>query len=80
MAARAVGGVAGELDHLLAGERRLADERLVHALAPQLAQDAGALLLVEVDEQRVGVGLLGLQHVGGEIDLARTRSRCRPRP
>ena len=40
----AVRGVAGELDHLLAGEHRLADDRLVVALLAQLAQRARRLL------------------------------------
>ena len=32
MAAHAVGRIAGEIDHLLAEQRRLADQRLVEAL------------------------------------------------
>ena len=36
MAARAVGGIAGELDHLLADQRGLADQRRGDALLLQL--------------------------------------------
>src|SRR5215510_4364912 len=71
MAAHAVRSVTGELDHLLAEQRRLADERRLDALLPRFAQEAGALLLVDVDEDRVGVRALDLHDVGGEIDLAR---------
>jgi hypothetical protein len=58
MALHAVGRVAGELDDLLAEQRGLADQRLVQALLLGLAQEARALLLVQVDEDRVGVGAL----------------------
>ena len=66
----AVGRFAGELDHLLVGQRRFADDRLVVALLAQFAQRTGRLLLVGVDEQRVGVRLLDLEHRPREIDLA----------
>src|SRR5881628_1626735 len=49
--------------------RGLADERLVDPLLARLAQEARALLLVGVDEDRVGVGALQLHHVGGEVHL-----------
>ena len=71
MAARAVGGVAGEFDHLLADQRGLADQRHGHALALQLLQDARALFLVEIDEDGIGRGGLDLADVGGEVGLAR---------
>ena len=70
MALHAVGGVAGELDDLLAEQGRLADQRAVEALLLGLAQEARALLLVAVDEDRVGVGGLELDDVGGEVGLA----------
>ena len=70
MALHAVGGIAGEIDHLLAEQRRLADHRLGDALLLGLAQEARALLLVEIDEDRVGIGGLQLDDVGGEIGLA----------
>ena len=70
VADRAVRGIAGELDHLLAGQRGLADDRLVVALLAS-SRSARALFLVRVDEQRVGVALLRLEHGAGEVDLAR---------
>ena len=70
MAHRAVGGVARELDHLLAGERGLADDGLGDALLAQLAQRARRLLLVRVHEDGVGIALLGLQHRRREVELA----------
>jgi hypothetical protein len=57
---RAVGGVAGELDHLLPGEGRFADYRLVVALLSELAQHAPRLVLVEVDEQRIAFACFAL--------------------
>ena len=70
MAAHAFGG-AGEIDHLLAEQRGLADQRRGDALFLRFAQEARALFLVEIDEDRVGIGALDLDDVGGEIDLAR---------
>ena len=70
MAANPVGRLAGEVDDLLVEQRRLADQRNGQALLAGLAQEAGALLLVSVDEDRVGVGALHLDHVGGEVSLA----------
>ena len=66
---RAVGRVARELDHLLTRQRGLADDRLVVALLLQLAQRTRRLLLVGVDEERVRVRLLGLEHGAGEVEL-----------
>ncbi len=70
MAAHAVRGVAGELDHLLPEQRRLADQRHVEALLPRLAQKARAFLFVRIDEHGVGVRAFDLDDVGGEVDLA----------
>ena len=67
---RAVRRLAGELDHLLAGERRFADDRLRVALLAELAKRARRLFLVRVDEQRVAVRLLRLEDRGREVDLA----------
>ena len=54
MAARAIGGVAGEFDDLLADQCRFPDQRHLHViLALQLLQDACALFLVEIDEHDV---------------------------
>ncbi len=65
----AIRRVAGKLDHLLAGEHRLADDRLVVALLAQLAQRAGRLLFVAVDEERIGIRLPRLQHRRRKIHL-----------
>ena len=70
MAAYAIGGIAGQIDHLLAEQGRLADQRLVEALLPGLAQEARALFFVDIDEDRIGIGGLELDDVGGEIGLA----------
>ena len=70
MAAHAVGGGACEFDHLLAQQRGLAEQRRRHALALGLDQEAGAFLLVAVDENGVRLGALQLDDVGAEIDLA----------
>src|SRR5579862_6878991 len=67
MAASAVGGVARKLDHLLADQRGLADQRRRDALALDLLEDARTLLLVEIDEHGIGRGRLDLGNVGGEI-------------
>ena len=46
MALDAVRRVARELDHLLAEQRRLADQRHLDALLAHLAQEAGVFFLV----------------------------------
>src|SRR5262245_52860549 len=71
MTADAVGGLAGELNHLLAEQRRLADQRRPDALLSGFAQEASALFFICIDEDRVGIGGLDLDHVGGEIRLTR---------
>ena len=70
MGDRAVGRIAGEVDDLLPGQRGLADDRLAPALLAQLAQRARRLFFVGVDEDRIGVALLGLEHRRREVDLA----------
>ena len=70
MAHHAVGGIAGQLDGLLAEQRGVADERPFEALPARLAHDARAFLLVAVDEDHVGIRGLELDDVGGEVDLA----------
>src|SRR5215470_12757058 len=71
MTAYAIGGLAGELDHLLAQQRRLANQWRLDALLSGFAQEAGTFLLVGIDEDRVGIGGLDLDHVGGEVGLPR---------
>ena len=66
----AVGGVTGQFDHLLAGQRGLADDGLVPALLAQFAQGAGRLFFVGVDKHRVGAAVLGAQHSGRPVHLA----------
>ncbi len=80
MAARAVGGIAGEFDDLLADQGGLAHQRHGDVLALQLLQDAGALFLVEVDEDRIGRRGLDLADVGGEVGLARLGGHDRRQP
>ena len=70
MTARAVGGIAGEFDHLLADQRGFADQRHRDALALQLFEDARALFLIDIDEDRIRRRRLDLADVGGEIGLA----------
>jgi len=73
MAAHAVGRSAGEVDHLLAKQCGLADQRLVEALFPRLAQEARALFFVEIDEDRIGIGALELPNVCRKIGLSGLR-------
>ena len=66
----AVGGVARQFDDFGAKQRRLADHRLVDALLLGRAQETRAFFLIEIDEHRVGVSVLHLDGVGGEVRLS----------
>ena len=66
----ALGRAAGKVDHLLPGQRHLADERDRQPLLLGLLEEAGVLLLVEIDEGGLRSGLLDLRDVGGEVGLA----------
>src|SRR6478672_9629752 len=57
---RTVGGIAGELDDLLADQRCLADQRHRDGLALQLLQHPRTLFFVEIDEDSIGRGGLDL--------------------
>jgi hypothetical protein len=67
----AVGRVAGQVDHLLAGQRGLAHDRL--GVSPACATRAarGPTLPRWCRRTAVGVALLGLQDRRREVDLAR---------
>ena len=66
----AFGRAAGKIDHLLSGQRHLADERNGKALLLGFLEEAGVFLLVEIDECRLRSGLLDLGDVRGEVGLA----------
>src|SRR5215510_4202662 len=71
MAMYAVSRAASKIDDLLPEQSGLADQRLVETLLPRFAQEAGALLFVEIDEDRIGIGALELDDVGREVRLTR---------
>src|SRR5262245_26736900 len=71
MATYAVSRAASKIDDLLPEQSGLADQRLVETLLPRFAQEAGALLFVEIDEDRIGIGALELDDVGREVRLTR---------
>src|SRR4051812_13593411 len=70
MTLHAVGGIACQLDGLLAEQRGITDERPFESLLARFAHDARALFLVAVDKDRIGVRSLELHDIGGEIHLA----------
>ncbi|OIQ66966.1 hypothetical protein GALL_514630 [mine drainage metagenome] len=65
-----IGGITGQLNDLLVGQRGLANHRLVPALFAQLAQQAGRFFFMDIGKNAISVALLGLEHGRREIDLA----------
>ncbi len=70
MALHAVGGIAGEIDNLLPEQGGLANKRSLDPLLLRFLEEARAFFFVGVNEDRVGIGRLDLNNIGGEVGLA----------